>query len=90
MTTATRSKTAASTAAKSPKPTKKAQLIALLERKSGATIAAASEKFGWQQHTTRAALTGLRKAGYGIELRKPENGGAGTYHIAKELTVEAA
>lgn len=61
------------------KPTKKAQLIALLQRKSGVTIVEASTKFGWQQHTTRAALTGLRKAGYEIELSKPENGGAGTY-----------
>lgn len=69
------------TAAKQTKTTKKAQLIALLQRKSGTTIAEVSEKFGWQEHTTRAALTGLRKAGYGIELSKPENGAAGTYRV---------
>ncbi len=77
MTTASNSKS--TTSKKTAKPTKKAQLIALLQRKSGMTIAEASGKFGWQQHTTRAALTGLRKAGYEIELSKPESGGAGTY-----------
>lgn len=65
--------------------TKKAQLIAMLQRKSGATIVAVSEAFGWQQHTTRAALSRLRRAGYAVELRKPNGKCAGTYHIAKQL-----
>ncbi|MFD0916531.1 DUF3489 domain-containing protein [Pseudahrensia aquimaris] len=69
----------ASAAAKAERLTKKAQLVTLLQRKSGMTIAEASAKFGWQQHTTRAALTGLRKAGYSIELTKTGNGSAGTY-----------
>lgn len=87
MTTETQSKSAtiAPATRSAAKPaTKKAKLIALLERKSGATVAAASETFGWQYHTTRAALTGLRKAGYEIDLIKPENGGAGTYRIMKQ------
>ncbi len=89
MTTVTKTREAAAPATTSPKPTKKAQLIALLECKSGATIAAASETFGWQHHTTRAALTGLRKAGFEIESSKPDGGGAGTYRILKS-SAEAA
>jgi hypothetical protein len=42
-------------------PSKKTQLIKLLSRKSGADAKAISAKFGWQPHTTRAALSGLRK-----------------------------
>ncbi|WP_170608849.1 DUF3489 domain-containing protein [Ruegeria arenilitoris] len=49
---------------RSPKPkTKKARLIQMLSRKAGADVATISEKLDWQMHTTRAALTGLRKAG---------------------------
>ena len=55
---------------KSPKPkTKKARLIQMLTRKAGADVATISEKLGWQSHTTRAALTGLRKAGFEIDFR---------------------
>lgn len=46
--------------------TKKDQLIRLLGSKSGRDIKSLSAKLGWQQHTTRAALSGLRKAGYEI------------------------
>jgi hypothetical protein len=49
-----------------PKSTKKAELIARLESEAGADIASLSAALGWQPHSTRAALTGLRKAGYTI------------------------
>ena len=55
-----------------PKPatgsrtTKKNQLIKLLGTKSGADIKTLGEKLGWQQHTTRAAMSRLRKAGYEV------------------------
>ena len=45
-------------------PSKKTHLIKMLSRKSGADTATISSKFGWQPHTTRAALSGLRKAGF--------------------------
>ena len=61
--------------------TKKQQLIRMLSGKSGADVATISTKLGWQQHTTRAALTHLRKAGYAIEAGKSENGRAGRYRI---------
>ena len=61
--------------------TKKEQLIKLLRTKDGADIKALSDKLGWQQHTTRAALTGLRKAGFQIAGEKPEKGGMSRYRI---------
>lgn len=66
------------------KLTKKSQLIALLKVKGGKDIAAISEKFGWQQHTTRAALSGLRKAGFEITREVPKSGGVARYRIAAE------
>lgn len=61
--------------------TKKDQLIKLLSGKNGADIKVLSNKLGWQQHTTRAALTGLRKAGFEIVGEKPTGGGASKYRI---------
>jgi hypothetical protein len=57
---------AAEPASSSPAPrsgSKIAQVIALLERGEGATLAELGEATGWQPHTTRAALTGLKKKG---------------------------
>ena len=46
-----------------PASTKRAQLIDLLERPEGATVAEIGQRLGWLPHTVRAAITGLRKAG---------------------------
>ena len=46
-----------------PVITKRAQLISLLERPDGATVAEIGQQLGWLPHTVRAAITGLRKAG---------------------------
>ncbi len=48
---------------KSPKSTRPILLRKLLTRKSGATIAQIQSIFGWQPHTARAAISGLRKTG---------------------------
>jgi len=61
--------------------TKKDRLIKLLSHKTGVDVKVLSEKLGWQQHTTRAALTGLRKAGYEIAGEKPAKGGISKYRI---------
>lgn len=61
--------------------TKKAQLITLLGVKSGVDIKSLSEKLGWQQHTTRAAMSGLRKAGYEVTGEKPAKGGMSKFRI---------
>ena len=57
------------------------QLRKLLRRKSGASIAELREIFGWQPHTARAAISGLRKAGEAIERRSGRNGSI--YRIVK-------
>ena len=51
--------------------TKIAQVIALLERPGGATLAELVAVTGWLPHTTRAALTGLRKRGYAVGIERP-------------------
>ena len=65
-----------------PKPrTKKAQLIRMLSRKSGADVSAINEELGWLPHTTRAALSGLRKSGFELTSEKPGNGRPSRYRI---------
>ncbi len=46
--------------------TKRAQLLKLVDRKSGATIAAIQSKLNWQPHTIRAEISRLRKLGLAI------------------------
>ncbi len=58
--------------------TKQADLIALLKRPEGVTIAQMCAKIGWQSHSVRAALTGLRKRGVSIS-RDKNNAGASIY-----------
>ncbi|MDB5595131.1 MAG: uncharacterized protein JWM36_2092 [Hyphomicrobiales bacterium] len=53
---------------------KQALVVELLARREGATIDALIEATGWLPHTTRAALTGLRRRGYGIERTRGVDG----------------
>jgi hypothetical protein len=67
------SATAAASAPSQPKPerqTKAAAVIALLQRPNGATLAEMIQATGWLPHTTRAALTGLRKKGHALDKSK--------------------
>ena len=58
-----------------PRPgTKQALIVTLLEREQGATLDELVSATEWLPHTTRAALTGLRKKGYGIAKDKDESG----------------
>jgi hypothetical protein len=60
---------------------KTAQVVAMLQRKNGATLSEIMEKMGWQAHTVRGFMAGaIRTAGYEIESFKPE-GGERTYRI---------
>ena len=61
--------------------TKKDRLVRMLSGKSGADVGAISRKLGWQPHTTRAALTGLRKAGFELSADKPGEGKPARYRI---------
>jgi len=47
--------------------TKTARLITMLRSDPGASVAEIAAAFGWLPHTTRAALTGLRKRGHAID-----------------------
>ena len=58
------------------------QVIALLSREQGATIDELILATGWLPHTTRAALTGLRKRGYALSLARAERAGASVYRLA--------
>lgn len=70
--------------------TKKAQLIQMLSRKTGADVATISEKLGWLPHTTRAALTGLRKSGFELGSEKPGNGKPSRYRINAKPAADVA
>ena len=65
-----------------PRETKAAILRKLLGRKNGADIGTLQSATGWQPHSVRAGISGLRKAGYTIDrtyAAKP--GGTATYRI---------
>lgn len=50
-----------------------AEVIALLERTEGATLAEMTDATGWQPHSARAALTGLKKKGHAIGKSKRDD-----------------
>ena len=62
--------------------TKSALVLSLLRRDPGATLAELVDATGWLPHTTRAALTGLRKKGHSIDRRK--RGEETCYHLSGE------
>ena len=65
-----------------PRGTKAAILRKLLTRKAGADLAALQSAMGWQSHSVRAALSGLRKAGYIIDRTDAaKSGGTAIYRI---------
>ena len=73
---------AGSTAIAMPREgSKLAAVVDLLRREDGATVEQLADAMGWLPHTTRAALTGLRKRGFGIDRRKGKDQRAGAYVI---------
>ncbi len=52
------------------RPTKQSQVLDLLRGEGGVALAAIVAATGWQAHTARAALPGLRKQGHAIERSK--------------------
>ena len=66
------------------RPTKRNRLVRLLKASAGREIATLSQELGWQPHTTRAALTRLKKSGYAIEKLPRQKDGASRYRIAGE------
>lgn len=66
-----------------PRPgSKAAAIIDLLQRDQGATIEELIAVTGWLPHTTRAALTGLKKRGY--EIARTRSDGVTRYAIVRQ------
>ena len=65
---------------------KQASILTLLGRAQGATISSLIEATGWQRHTLRAALSGLRKRGHEIE-RDQTKAGESRYRIGSSAKV---
>lgn len=82
-------RTTSKPAAKQPKPpqraeSKQAQLIAMLKRPDGATIAEVVETLAWQPHTVRGAIAGAlkKKLGLKVESEKVDERGR-VYRLAE-------
>jgi Protein of unknown function (DUF3489) len=60
---------------------KLASVMALLRRSEGSTIDVLTKATGWLPHTTRAAITGVRKRGYSVILDRSVEG-ASVYRLS--------
>jgi len=60
--------------------TKRATIIRLLQRRQGASLVDLTAATGWQEHSVRAALTGLRRQQVTIE-RIADRRGNSVYRI---------
>lgn len=61
--------------------TKTEKVCAMLTRPKGATLEAICKATGWQQHSARAFLSGLRKTGYTVERNPAEDSKGSVYRI---------
>jgi hypothetical protein len=68
---------------------KLASVMALLCRPEGATIGVLTKATGWLPHTTRAAITGVRKRGYSVVLDRSADG-ASVYRLSDPQESEVA
>jgi hypothetical protein len=69
---------------------KRALIITLLQRAEGATLDDLIAATGWLPHTTRAALSGLRKSGMVIDRSRPDQSSVSFYRIMPNATAVAA
>lgn len=69
--------------APSKRQSKIQEVLSLLKRAEGTTLDELVQATGWLPHTTRAALTGLRKKGHSIRRTKHDG-------ISRYTVVEAA
>lgn len=63
---------------------KRDQLVALLSKSNGARLSVIVERLGWQAHTVRAALSGLRKQGIEITRSTSPKTGEAVYAIVAQ------
>jgi len=80
---ATKTKAAATKASTPRAESKQAQLIAMLKRPNGATIAEVVEALTWQSHTVRGVIAGAlkKKLGLKVESEKVDPDRGRAYHI---------
>lgn len=82
--------TIANPARKEKRQTKASKVEALLARKSGATLEQMCETTGWQAHTCRAFMSGLRKKGQDV-VRETGKAGKSIYRFdAASAATEAS
>ena len=65
-------------------PSKTSLILGMLQREEGTTLEQMVDATGWLPHTTRAAMTGLRKKGHAIIRTKVD--GVTRYTIAEAAT----
>jgi hypothetical protein len=65
--------------------TKQALLVDLLRRREGGTIAEIQQATGWQAHTARAAITGLKKKSFRV-TSAPRRDGVRAYRLTPKHT----
>ncbi len=70
--------------------TKIALVVGLIQRSVGATLDELVASTGWLPHTTRAALTGLRRRGYAVSIDRSDRERGSTYRIEVEEKPEDA
>jgi len=75
--------------AKNPK-TKWDQLIRMLSSTNGACADAICQKLGWLPHSTRAAISGLRKSGLDVSSERPGPSKPRRYRIIANPAAEVA
>lgn len=86
----TPTKTDEATETPSPKASKQDQVLALLHRRAGATIAEIMQTTNWQQHSVRGFLSGTVKKKLGLNLTSSKTKtGSRRYRIVREAKAEA-
>ena len=69
---------------------KRTIILTLLSREEGVTIDDLMAVTGWLPHTTRAALSGLRKSGLAVVRSRAAGAGTSVYRIQADTIAKAA